>query len=93
MKTTRAHLFISGLVQGVFFRATTVETAHRIGGLTGFAKNLPDGRVEVVAEGTREAVDRLIEWLHHGPPSAQVTEVIIDRSEATGEFAGFSIAH
>ncbi|MBF0169610.1 MAG: acylphosphatase [Nitrospinae bacterium] len=91
MRTVRATILVSGLVQGVFFRATTVETAHRIGGLTGFAKNLPDGRVEVVAEGAPEKVDRLVEWLHHGPPSARVTGVVIDRSEATGEFAGFAI--
>ncbi len=93
MKTVRAHLYISGLVQGVFFRATTVETAHRIGGLTGYAKNLADGRVEVVAEGRPEKIDKLVEWLHHGPPSARVTAIEISRSDATGAYADFSIAH
>lgn len=65
---------ISGRVQGVFFRESTRREAEPLG-LSGHAVNLPDGRVEVVAHGTREALDQLESWLHSGPPAASVTEV------------------
>ena len=65
---------ISGEVQGVFFRASTRDVARRLG-LGGYASNLPDGRVEVVACGTEEALENLREWLSHGPPQAEVTGV------------------
>jgi acylphosphatase len=62
---------VSGIVQGVFFRASTQAHARELG-LSGYAKNLADGRVEVVASGNDEALARLAEWLRHGPPSARV---------------------
>jgi acylphosphatase len=93
MKTMRAHIHVSGLVQGVFFRATTVETAHRIGAIGGWAKNLPDGRVEVVAEGPEENVDALIRWLRRGPPSAKVTAMEVADETPTGEFSDFTVAY
>jgi acylphosphatase len=66
--------FISGRVQGVFFRASTRNQAQRLG-LRGWAVNLPDGRVEVLAVGAAAAVQQLGEWLHDGPPAAQVLAV------------------
>lgn len=65
---------VSGRVQGVFFRASTRNQARELG-VTGYANNLPDGRVEVHAEGEAKAVAALCEWLWVGPPAAQVTAV------------------
>jgi acylphosphatase len=71
--------FVSGRVQGVWFRAATREEARRHG-ITGYARNLADGRVEVLACGASEALDRLEQWLWQGPSAARVTGV--DREEA-----------
>lgn len=70
----RAHVWVTGRVQGVFFRAETCERARqrRLGG---WARNLPDGRVEAVFEGPREAVESLIRWCHEGPRLAEVWDV------------------
>jgi acylphosphatase len=65
---------VSGRVQGVFFRASTRDRALQLG-LSGYARNLLDGRVEVVACGERSALDALREWLWQGPPAAQVQQV------------------
>jgi acylphosphatase len=65
---------VSGRVQGVFFRASAREQAVRLG-IRGLARNLPDGRVEVLACGSRASVDALCEWLQSGPLLAQVTGV------------------
>ena len=78
---TCARFIVTGRVQGVFFRASTRERALRLG-ITGHAKNLGDGSVEVVASGTRESVDELDAWLHHGPQAAEVELV---RREALPE--------
>jgi acylphosphatase len=86
----RVHLFVSGRVQGVFFRAHTRDLAQKLG-LSGFVRNLPDGRVEVVAEGPEEKLQELIEFCHRGPPLAYVTNVEIRWEEPTGEFRGFSV--
>jgi len=89
---TRLHLFIRGRVQGVFFRASTQEKARELG-VTGFVKNLPDGRVEIVAEGAQPAVDALAQWAESGPPQASVERVERITEEATGEFGEFRVAH
>lgn len=65
---------MSGRVQGVFYRASTCKRAQQLG-CRGYARNLPDGRVEVLAVGDPKAVEALTEWLWHGPPAAQVTDV------------------
>ncbi len=70
-----ARFLVSGKVQGVFFRASTRERALDLG-LGGRATNLPDGRVDVVAEGDAAALDALEAWLHEGPPAARVDEVV-----------------
>ena len=65
---------VSGRVQGVFFRASTRDRARELG-VTGYARNLPDGRVEVLACGKPDAVEALCRWLWQGSPSSQVTAV------------------
>ncbi|WP_213600581.1 acylphosphatase [Pseudoxanthomonas japonensis] len=70
-----ARFVVSGKVQGVFFRASTRERALDLG-LSGRATNLPDGRVEVIAEGDAAALDALEVWLHQGPPAARVESVV-----------------
>lgn len=69
------HCFVSGRVQGVWFRKATQDEAKALG-ITGWAKNLPDGRVEVIASGEKEKVEQLFQWLHSGPELAEVTEVM-----------------
>jgi acylphosphatase len=66
--------FVSGRVQGVFYRASACERAQQLG-CRGYARNLTDGRVEVLAVGDPAAVHALTEWLRHGPPAAHVTDV------------------
>lgn len=77
----KAHVFISGLVQGVYFRDSARRLALREG-VGGWIRNLPDGRVEAVFVGPRAAVERLVEWCHHGPPAARVERVDVEWSPA-----------
>jgi acylphosphatase len=90
--TRRIHVLVSGRVQGVFFRANTQEVAQRLG-LSGYVQNLPDGRVEVVAEGNEEALRKLIEWCREGPPLARVERVEVRWENPTGAFTGFHIRY
>lgn len=80
----RLHLLIEGRVQGVWFRASTRRAAEELG-VVGWVRNLPDGRVEVLAEGTSEQIDRLLEYCKHGPPLAEVSHVEIERGPAQGD--------
>ena len=84
----RAHVFVSGMVQGVFFRSETRHEANRRK-VTGWVRNLRDGRVEAVFEGEKDAVEKLIEFCRTGPPGARVTKVEVSWEEYTGEFKGF----
>ena len=86
----RVHLIITGRVQGVFFRASTVAQARCLG-LTGWVANAPDGSVAVIAEGARARIDELTEWCRHGPSGAKVTNVEIRWEAPRNEFASFSI--
>lgn len=86
----RAHVYVSGRVQGVFFRSDTRDEAVRHG-VTGWVRNLPDGRVEAVFEGEKEKVDKLIEFCRRGPPGARVTKVEVSWETPTGEFKDFKI--
>jgi acylphosphatase len=90
MVRVRAHVWISGRVQGVFFRAHTKEVAEKLG-LTGWVRNLPDGRVEAVFEGEEDAVKEAIEWCKRGPPLARVEKVEVRYEDPTGEFRDFRI--
>ena len=86
----RAHLFITGRVQGVSFRVYTRRQAARIG-VTGWVKNRWDGRVEALFEGSEHAVKRAIAWCHDGSPDAHVDRVEVNFEPATGEFRSFTI--
>jgi acylphosphatase len=88
----RARVLVSGRVQGVYFRQTTKEVATR-NGLTGWVRNLDDGRVEAVFEGDKESIDRTIEWCRTGPPNARVQALDVSFGEYTGEFSGFGISY
>ncbi len=89
----RVRVRITGLVQGVFFRAETRRQTRLIGDLNGFVRNLPDGSVEVVAEGPSEAVEKLIDWCRKGPPLARVRSVEVSEEKPTGEKSGFRVAY
>jgi acylphosphatase len=89
---TRAHVFVSGRVQGVFFRSETKHKAesHNV---KGWIRNLPDGRVEAVFEGEEEAVKALIEFCKHGPSGARITNVDLRWENFTGEFDAFKVRY
>ena len=84
----RAHVYISGKVQGVFFRANTLDKARDLS-LTGWVRNLSDGRVEVLFEGPKEKVEEMIDWCKHGPAAAEVYDIVVEHEKATGEFEDF----
>ncbi len=88
----RCHIFVSGRVQGVFFRAFTKEKAKSLG-LKGWVKNTDDGRVEVLVEGEKEKIEKLIEHLKKGPMLAKVEAVDADWQEFEGEFEDFQIKY
>jgi acylphosphatase len=84
--------WVSGRVQGVFYRASTAEQAKRLG-VIGYAKNLPDGRVEVLACGDSDAVDELVAWLAIGPTAARVTTVEqVDVEQPSPPLSAFTTA-
>jgi acylphosphatase len=84
------HLFISGRVQGVYYRSSTRDLAYRLS-LFGYVKNLLDGRVEITAEGDEKKLKELISWAREGPPGAEVRELTPAWSKYTGEFSCFEI--
>lgn len=86
---TRAHVFVSGRVQGVFYRATTKNTAEEKG-VDGWVRNLADGRVEAVFEGPEDAVEEMVEWCHTGSPAANVEDVEAEYEDPQGEH-GFRV--
>ena len=92
MNKARAHIFISGRVQGVFFRAGTQTRAKKIE-VYGFVRNLPDGRVEILAEGEKENVEKLINWLKRGSLFAKIDNVEVTWEEHKGEFGEFNIIY
>ena len=85
----RAHVHVAGRVQGVFFRATTEEAARRHG-VDGWVRNLDDGRVEAVFEGSEDAVEAMVAFCGEGSPAADVTDVEVAREPPEG-LAGFEI--
>lgn len=86
----RVKLLITGEVQGVFFRASALEQAQSLR-VTGWVQNLPDGSVELVAEGPKYALDELIAWCKQGPPDAKVSEVFITWGDFVDEFKTFLV--
>ncbi|PSP79882.1 acylphosphatase [Halobacteriales archaeon QS_4_69_225] len=87
----RAHVFVSGTVQGVYYRANTRDTA-RERGVDGWVRNLEDGRVEAVFEGDEPDVEATIEWCHTGSPQAVVDDVDVEYEPPEGE-SGFEIRY
>lgn len=83
-------LRIKGRVQGVYFRQSALETAQALG-VVGWVRNLEDGDVEAIAEGSDEALEKFVAWCHKGPASAKVTEVQVTEWPASGEFTTFRI--
>ena len=88
----RAHVIFRGKVQGVFFRANTEGRARELG-LKGWVRNLPDGSVESVFEGPREAIKKAIEWCKSSQPRARVTDADIDWEDYRGEFSSFEVRY
>lgn len=89
MDRKRVHVYISGRVQGVFYRANTRRKADELG-IDGWVRNLDDGRVEAVFEGPPEAIESMIEWCHTGSPAAEVSDVAVTEESPTG-LTGFEI--
>lgn len=92
MDKVRAHVVITGIVQGVFFRLETQHVAEKYG-VSGWVRNQRDGSVEAVCEGEREAVDALLAWCRKGPPRASVANVDVQWQNYTGEFSKFRVTH
>lgn len=88
----RVRIFVSGLVQGVFFRSETKNRAEELG-IFGWARNLIDGRVEILAEGEKDKLEKLIVWAKQGPDSAKVDGLEIDWQEYQSEFKKFEIRY
>jgi acylphosphatase len=86
----RLHLIVTGRVQGVFFRRATADEAYELG-ISGWARNRPDGSVEIVAEGKRRNLEMLLAWAHSGPPHARVDAVEAQWEQYSAEFAQFRV--
>jgi acylphosphatase len=86
----RLHVVVRGTVQGVAFRAYTVDEARRLG-VAGWVRNLPDGGVEAEAEGERAALEALLAFCRRGPPAARVEGVDVAWSAYRGELGPFGI--
>ena len=92
MSNYRVRLFVTGKVQGVFFRQSLKVMAMK-NDVFGWVKNLKDGRVEAVLEGNEENVSRLVEWAHGGPANARVEDVDIRNEKFTAEFSKFDVLY
>lgn len=92
MQAKRAHLFIKGRVQGVYYRAFTRDTANAIG-LAGWVRNLPDGRVEAVFEGSRGHIEQAIKQCHIGPSGAHVENIEVQWDNSYGDVTGFQVRY
>lgn len=92
MEKVRVNIFVSGMVQRVFFRAKTQAKAREFG-LTGWVRNLADGRVEILVEGEKEKVEKLVNWAKRGPLMARVDGFGVEWQEYKGEFEDFEIRY
>jgi acylphosphatase len=88
----RAHVIVSGKVQGVFFRAKTQQEAFRLG-VRGWVRNRPEGTVEAIFEGDSQIVEKAIEWCWKGSPMARVANVEVQMQDYSGEFGDFSVRY
>jgi acylphosphatase len=89
-RRARLRMVVSGRVQGVFFRGAAADQARAFG-VGGYARNLDNGTVEIVAEGGRRGLELLAAWAHRGPRSASVEEVLMEWSESLNEFSEFRV--
>ncbi len=89
----RVHAIVSGIVQGVCYRAFTRDAARHIGDLSGYVRNLPDGTVELVVEGPADKVDALLEKCRQGPPYGRVSNIVVDEETPVGDTGGFEITY
>lgn len=85
--TLVAHIFVSGKVQGVFYRKYTHAEGTRLG-LQGWVRNLDDGRVEITAQGPKELLAQLVQWCHRGSPKSKVSDVAVTYSDALDSSLG-----
>jgi acylphosphatase len=86
----QAHVYISGKVQGVFFRDSTRREADKLG-VKGWVRNLPDGRVEALFQGEPKAVDELLRWCVRGPPAARVEDVEVHEEHEGAAMGAFEV--
>ena len=86
----RAHLFISGRVQGIFYRATCLDEA-RSRSLEGWVRNLPDGRVEALLQGPKDRVESMIKWCYRGPSEARVSDIDVTYEDTGDDLGDFEI--
>lgn len=86
----RVHIVVSGQVQGVFFRATAKKMADSWG-ISGWAKNVASGQVEIYAIGALNPISKMVQWCHEGPPKAEVNEVDVHWDQNLGDFSTFEI--
>lgn len=89
-RKVRMHIYISGFVQGVMFRANMRRKALELD-VKGWARNLQDGRVEALVDGNANSVKKLVEWCKTGPPGAQVRSVEVRTEEYKNDFTGFQV--
>jgi len=92
LQKVRVRIFVSGLVHGVFFRSETENKARKLG-LFGWVRNLTDGRVEILTEGEKAKLEKLVAWAKKGPDSARVDGLEIDWQEYQDEFKNFEIRY
>ncbi|MEM5786030.1 MAG: acylphosphatase [Syntrophobacteraceae bacterium] len=92
MEKRRAHVWISGRVHGVFFRAFTRDTALQ-SGVRGWVRNLSDGRVEAVFEGETDAVEKMVQWCGQGSPMSRVDSVEVRDEDYAGDLDSFRIVY
>ena len=92
MLNTRVHIFISGKVQGVFFRQAMKVTSIK-NSVYGSVQNLNDGRVEAILEGDADNVNTVIEWCYNGPANSRVESVEVKNEEPTGLFSSFDVLY
>src|SRR5262245_49761628 len=88
---TRYRIFVTGKVQGVWYRKSAVDKGNELG-LAGFAKNMKDGSVLIEAEGAKDTLDRFVNWCQQGPPLARVDDVRVDEASVSG-YDGFVVKY
>jgi acylphosphatase len=92
MTVTEAHVVVSGRVQGVFFRASTLDVALQCG-VRGYVRNLPGRQVEAVLQGERSAVEKVIAFLREGPPGAAVVNISVEWRDPAESYEGFHVRY